>query len=403
MLANALLLALREIRRNVLRSSLTGLGIVIGVAAVITMVTIGNGATAQVTSDIAALGTNLLQVRPGQGFHGPGRSRVSAAAFSVEDATAIRGQVAGLKAVAPVAQRGLQAIYGNQNWATTVAGTTAEYLTTRNWVLAAGRAFTGGEVRSGKAVCILGATVKKQLFGGEDPLGTHIRLQKLSCQVIGVLAAKGESGFGHDQDDLVLVPLRAYQRRIAGNTNVNMIYVSARDGVSTSKVQGDIERLLRERRHIGRGDEDDFFVRDMREIVGALTGTTRVLTALLGAVAAVSLLVGGIGIMNIMLVSVTERTREIGIRLAIGALEREVLMQFLVEAAVLSSFGGLVGIALGLAAAALGAKALAVPLVLDPGIVVLAFTFSAAVGLVFGYFPARRAARMDPIEALRHE
>jgi len=230
-----------------------------------------------------------------------------------------------------------------------------------------------------------------------------IRLGRISFKVIGVLTSKGQSSFGMDQDDLVLTPLRAFQRRIAGNTDVSVIYVSARDGVSTEKVKQGIERLMRERRHITAGKEDDFNVRDMQEIVSTLTGTTRVLTALLGAVAAVSLLVGGIGIMNIMLVSVTERTREIGTRLAIGALEREVLMQFLVEAVVLSSFGGLVGITLGLAAAALGASVLAVPFVFDPTIVVIAFLFSAAVGVLFGYAPARKAARLDPIEALRHE
>jgi putative ABC transport system permease protein len=402
MFGNALLLALREIRRNVMRSALTILGIVIGVAAVITMVTIGNGATAQVTADIAALGTNLLQVRPGQGF-GPGRARSSAPAFEIKDADAIRNDISGLAAVAPVADAAKQAIYGNTNWSTQVAGSTNAFLIARNWQLAQGRQFTDGEVKAGKAVCILGSTVRRELFGGADPVGSYIRLGKLACEVIGVLGSKGQSSFGTDQDDFVLMPLRTFQRRIAGNTHVERIYVSARDGVSTTKVQTDIERLMRERRRIGPGEEDNFFVRDMREIVSTLTGTTRVLTALLGAVAAVSLLVGGIGIMNIMLVSVTERTREIGIRLAIGALEREVLTQFLVEAAVLSSFGGVAGILLGIGAAAGGASLLNVPLVLDPAIVLLAFTFSAAVGVVFGYFPARQAARLDPIDALRHE
>jgi putative ABC transport system permease protein len=234
-------------------------------------------------------------------------------------------------------------------------------------------------------------------------VGATIRLQKLSCQVIGVLAKKGQTGFGMDQDDMILVPLRMLQRRIAGNTDVGAISVSVRDGVSTEKAQRDIERLLRERRRITPGKDDDFHVRNMQQLVSTLAGTTRVLTALLGAVGAVSLLVGGIGIMNIMLVSVTERTREIGIRLAIGALEREVLMQFLVEAVVLSSFGGLVGIGLGLTAAAAGATALEVPFILNLGIVAVAFVFSAAVGVVFGFFPARQAARLDPIEALRHE
>jgi putative ABC transport system permease protein len=402
MLWETILLALREIRRSVLRSSLTILGIVIGVAAVITMVTLGKGATAKVTSDIAKLGSNLLQVRPGQGF-GPGGRRSTADSFKAADAEAIEQEISGLAAVAPSASKGTQAIYGNQNWSTAVTGTTSAFLKTRDWTLDSGSCFTNGDERAGRAVCILGATVRDKLFGKQDPLGATIRLERISFKVIGVLASKGQSSFGADQDDLVLIPLRAFQRRIAGNTDVSVIYVSARDGVSTEKVKQGIERLMRERRHITSGKEDDFNVRDMQEIVSTLTGTTRVLTALLGAVAAVSLLVGGIGIMNIMLVSVTERTREIGTRLAIGALEREVLMQFLVEAMVLSSFGGLVGITLGLAAAALGASALDVPFVFDPAIVVIAFLFSAAVGVLFGYAPARKAARLDPIEALRHE
>lgn len=403
MFRETVLLAQREIRRNVLRSSLTILGIVIGVAAVITMVTLGGGVTAQVTSDIAKLGSNLLQVRPGQGFRGPGGIRSGATNFKIADAQAIEEEVSGIAAVAPSASRGTQAVYGNVNWSTTVTGSTNDFLTTRDWRIEYGREFTDGEMRAGKAVCILGSTVKKELFGAQNPLDTSIRLQKLSCQVIGVLESKGQSSFGTDQDDFVLIPIRTFHRRIAGNIDVTAIFVSARDGVSTEKVQKDLEELMRERRNIALGKEDDFNVRDMKEIMSTLTGTTRVLTALLGAVAAVSLLVGGIGIMNIMLVSVTERTREIGIRLAIGAREKEVLTQFLVEAVVLSCFGGVVGIFLGLGAAALASDALNVPFVWNPGIVVLSFLFSGAVGIVFGYFPALKAARMDPIEALRHE
>jgi len=403
MIWETFMLAQREIRRNVLRSTLTVLGIVIGVAAVITMVTLGGGATAQVTEDISKLGTNLLHVRPGQGHRGPGGARGSAESFDEDDAEAIAREVAGLSAVAPASNAAGQAIFGNQNWSTAVTGTTNDFLKTRNWSLACGRLFTGGELQAGRAVCILGDTVKEQLFGGMDPLGERIRLGKIAFEVVGVLTEKGQSGFGTDQDDIVLIPLRTLQRRIAGNTNVSTIYVSARDGVSTAKVQKDIERLLRERRRIGLKEDDDFHVRDMQEIVSTLTGTTRVLTALLGAVAAVSLLVGGIGIMNIMLVSVTERTREIGTRLAIGAMEREVLLQFLVEAVVLSSFGGIFGIALGAGAAAVGARLLGVPFIMNPSIMGVAFLFSGAVGVVFGFFPARQAARMDPIDALRHE
>ena len=403
MICQTILLALRAIRRNVLRSSLTILGIVIGVAAVITMVTLGDGATAQVTADISRLGSNMLQVRPGQGFRGPGGTRSTADMFEVDDAEAISREIFGLEAVAPTASRSQQAIYGNKNWSTSVMGTTNAYLQVRDWGLESGRQFTEGELRSGRTVCILGSTVRDELFGDQDPLGATIRLKKLSCQVIAVLESKGQTGFGHDQDDIVMVPLRTLQRRIAGNTDVDAIYVSAHEGISTNAVKEDIEAVMRERRRTAPGEDDNFHVRDMQEIVSTLTSTTRVLTGLLGAVAAVSLLVGGIGIMNIMLVSVTERTREIGTRLAIGALEREVLMQFLIEAVVLSSFGGLFGIILGLLAAAAGAHVLGMPFVLNPGIVAIAVVFSAAVGVIFGYFPARKAARMDPIDALRHE
>jgi len=403
MIWETILLALRAIRRNVLRSSLTILGIVIGVAAVITMVTLGDGATAQVTADISKLGSNMLQVRPGQGFHGPGGTRSTADLFEADDVKAIGREIFGLEAAAPTTSRSQQAIYGNKNWSTSVMGTTNAYFQVRDWDLESGRRFTDGELRAGRTVCILGSTVRNELFADQDPLGATIRLQRLSCQVIGVLESKGQTGFGRDQDDIVMVPLRTLQRRIAGNTEVSAIYVSAQEGISTNTVKEDIERLMRERRRIGAGEDDDFHVRDMQEIVSTLTSTTRVLTGLLGAVAAVSLLVGGIGIMNIMLVSVTERTREIGTRLAIGALEREVLMQFLIEAVVLSSFGGLFGIILGLLAAAAGAHVLGMPFVLNPGIVAIAVVFSAAVGVIFGFFPARKAARLDPIEALRHE
>jgi putative ABC transport system permease protein len=403
MLRETILLALREIRRNLMRSSLTILGIVIGVAAVITMVTLGGGATVQVTSDIAKLGTNLLQVRPGQDRHGPGGTHATGDMFKADDAEAIVREIFGLSAVAPMASQATKAIYGNENWSTTVTGSTNAYFQVRNWLFESGRQFTDRELRGGKAVCILGPTVRNELFGGQNPIGAMIRLEKLSCRVIGVLESKGQSSFGTDQDDFVLIPLRTLQRRMAGNTDVGVIFVSAQDGVSTKKVEQDIERLMRERRHISSGEDDDFHVRDMQELVSTMTGTTRVLTGLLGAVAAVSLLVGGIGIMNIMLVSVTERTREIGIRLAIGALERDVLRQFLGEAVVLSSFGGLIGIVLGIVAAAVGARILAVPFVFDLWIVVISFAFSAAVGVIFGYFPARQAGQMDPIEELRHE
>ncbi len=401
MLWNALLMALREIRRNLMRSALTILGVVIGVASVIIMVNLGSGATAQVSAQISSLGSNLLMVRAGQrlGFG----QRSEAEMFDQDDAEAIAAEVAGVAAVAPIASQSMIAISGNRNWSTTVTGTDNNYFTVGNWTLEKGREFSDSEQRSGSAVCILGNTIRKELFGNQNPLDEKIRINKISCQVIGLLEAKGQSIGGRDQDDLVLIPLRTFWRRVAGKQDVQLIYVSAHDGVSTSKVQRDIELLMRERRRISPTEDDDFNVRDMKEIAEALTGTTQVLTTLLGAVAAVSLLVGGIGIMNIMLVSVTERTREIGIRLAIGAMEREVLLQFLVEAVVLSSFGGIIGIALAVVASFGLASLMNMPLVLSPGIMLLAFLFSAAVGVIFGFFPARKAARQNPIEALRYE
>jgi putative ABC transport system permease protein len=401
MLANALLLAMRALRRNVMRSFLTILGIVIGVAAVITMVTIGGGATMQVTQQIASLGSNLLMIRAGQRF-GMGQGG-GAPPFKIADSEAIARDIGALVGVTASSSQSITAIFGNENWATQMTGVDGQWFRVRAWPTQLGREFLDTELRAGKAVCIVGATVRSKLFGAQDPIGSKIRMQKMACEVVGVLESKGQSTMGTDQDDLVLVPLRTFQRRIAGNQDVRLIQVSVADADATEKVQRDIEHLLRERRHISGTREDDFNVMDMKELARMLTGTTQILTALLGAVAAVSLLVGGIGIMNIMLVSVTERTREIGIRLAIGALEREVLTQFLVEAVVLSSCGGVIGIALALAASFGLTVMLQVPYVLDPLIVVIAFLFSAAVGVIFGYFPARKAARLDPIEALRHE
>jgi putative ABC transport system permease protein len=401
MLAETLKLALQAIRRNALRSFLTVLGIVIGVAAVIAMVTIGNGTTARVTADLARLGRNVLFVSPGQ--LGPGRATSAAKPFNIRDVEALKTQLSGAAAVAAVAQRSATVVAGGQSRTVPVRGINTDYFITQDWPVVAGRRFLDGEVRAGRSVCILGQTVRDKLLGAGDPLGQRIRVRNISCEVVGVLEAKGQSIVGTDQDDVVLMPLRAYHRRIAGETDVNMIFVSAREDANTEKVQMEIERLLRERRNISRGEEDDFSVRDMKQLVQTHTATTAILTGLLGAVAAVSLVVGGIGIMNIMLVSVTERTREIGIRLAIGALEGQVLLQFLVEAVVLSLFGGLIGILLGLALAWLATSVLQVPFLVEPGIILLAFGFSALVGVVFGFFPARRAARLDPIEALRHE
>ncbi len=401
MIGNALLLALRELRRNVMRSILTMLGIIIGVAAVIILVTLGSGATRKVTEQIASLGSNLLMVTPGKRM-GPGQSS-GAAPFKQADAEAIARDVPSLAAVAPVSTRSTTAIYANENWSTAVTGTSDQYFTLSNRKMQEGRAFTAAEARSGAAVCVIGETVREKLFGRQSPIGSRIRLQKLSCEVIGLIKSKGQSSMGTDQDDLIVVPLRTFQRRIAGNDDVSMIQVSAKDGASTDLVKRDIGRLMRVRRHLAFNQDDNFNVMDLKEIATMLSGTTQMMTMLLGAVAAVSLLVGGIGIMNIMLVSVTERTREIGTRLAIGALEREVLLQFLVESVVISSFGGLIGIGLALLTSASLAGVLQVPFVFNAPIVIIGFVFSAAVGVVFGYVPARKAARLDPIEALRHE
>ncbi len=400
MLWNTLLLALRAIRRNVLRSFLTILGVVIGVAAVITMVTLGNGATQSVSDQISGMGSNLIMAIPGQRF-GPGAQ--GAPDFKTSDVEAIREQVSGVARVAPVASKTVTAVYQANNWSTVVSGTSNDYFPAGNWELAAGRTFTEAEERAGKAVCVIGETVREKLFGRQSPVGSEIRLKQFSCEVIGLLDAKGQSAMGSDQDDTVVMPLRTVQRRLTGSQDVGRLSISVRDGASIDAVKEDLAELLRERRKIGPNEEDDFRVMDTRQIAETLTSTTKILTLLLGAVAAVSLLVGGIGIMNIMLVSVTERTREIGIRLAIGALEGEVLLQFLIEAVVLSSLGGVIGIALATAASRFLAGVMQIPYVFDPSITLLAFLFSAAIGVLFGYFPARQAARLDPIEALRRE
>ncbi|WHA39689.1 ABC transporter permease [Agrobacterium larrymoorei] len=395
-------LAMRAISRNMLRSFLTVLGVVIGVAAVIAMVTIGNGTTERVKSELSRLGTNMLFIRPGQ--FGPGRASVDAKRFNDHDIHAIKDQISGIRAVAPLNRSSAATvIYGGKNHQTSVVGTTNDYLISQDWTIALGREFQPAEDRGGQIGCIIGETVRQELFGASNPVGQTIRVSNISCPVIAVLARKGQSGMGDDQDDTVIMPLKIHQRRIGGTTTISSIMVSAQDGVSTAKVQSDLENLLRERRRIALGRQDDFTVNDMTQIASAMTGTTTLLTGLLGAVAAVSLLVGGIGIMNIMLVSVTERTREIGIRLAIGALEKQVLTQFLVEAVMLSAFGGIAGILTGLGLAYAVVSFLSVPFVTSPSIIAIAFAFSAAIGVVFGYFPARRAASLSPIEALRHE
>ncbi len=401
MFTNALLLALRALRRNVLRSFLTMLGIIIGVAAVIILVTLGGGATQQVTDQIASLGSNLLIVTPRKRL-APGQRSV-AQGFRLADAEALEQEIPSLAAVSPLANRASTAIFANRNWTTIATGSSEQFFISSGRKVTEGRAFTASEARLGASVCVIGETVRQKLFGRQDPVGSRIRLGKLSCEVIGVFGAKGQSSLGTDQDDVVLMPLRTFQRRLAGSEEVGMIQASVREGVSTDRVKEEMVRVMRSRRHLSANEDDNFSVMDLKEVSTMLSITTRTLTALLGAVAAVSLLVGGIGIMNIMLVSVTERTREIGTRLAIGALEREVLLQFLVEAVVLAVCGGIIGAVLAVASSVALADALQVPFILNVPIIFIALIFSAAVGVVFGYFPAQKAARLDPIEALRHE
>jgi putative ABC transport system permease protein len=403
MIWNAILLALSAIRRNVLRSVLTVLGVIIGVAAVIAMVTIGNGATASVAAQINTLGENVLTLTPGQQRGATSGLRAEAKLFEESDVEAVSTDLSGVRSVAPTASKSMQAIYGNANWSTTVYGVDNAYFDVRNWTVQSGREFTDAELRNGGAVCIIGVKVQKQLFAEQDPVGANIRLQAISCQVVGLLASKGQGGMGMDQDDLVLVPLHTYQRRISGDRKISTIQIGVRSGSDTRLVQNEVVTLMRQRRGIQPDQEDDFTVMNSQEFLTTLTSTMQILTALLSAIAAISLLVGGIGIMNIMLVSVTERTREIGIRLAIGAFDNDVMIQFLVEAIVLAALGGIIGITFGFAVSYVGCMLMKVSFSPDLSIAAIAFVFSAMVGVVFGFFPARKAAMLDPIEALRHE
>jgi len=400
MLWNTLNLAVRAIGRNLMRSFLTILGIVIGIAAVTTLLAVGKGATKSVSDQIASMGTNQLIVMPGQGF-GPGAK--SAPNFKLGDFDAMKAQLTSAQAIAPIASKGVTAVYQAKNWATSVTGTNNDYFSIANWQLAAGRTFNEAEAKSGKSVCVLGETVRKKLFENQNPLASEIRVGTFSCEVIGLLKSKGQAAMGQDQDDIIVMPLRIVQRRMAGTTEIGRFLVSVKPSASMRTASDQVTSLLRERRRIGETEDDDFRVLDTRQLAETLTGTTHILTMLLGAVAGVSLLVGGIGIMNIMLVSVAERTREIGIRLAIGALGRDVLLQFLIEAIVLAAIGGIVGLAIATVASIGLADLLEVPYVFDARVNAGALLFSAFVGVAFGYLPARRAARLDPIEAVRHE
>ena len=319
------------------------------------------------------------------------------------DVQAIKEQIPLVRAIAPTVTRGMTVVAGARNWSTSINGSTDAWFSTGSWQLAAGRTFSETEERGGQAVCVIGETVRRELFGSQDPLGLSIRIKNFSCEVIGLLVSKGQSAFGSDQDDVIVLPLKTAQRRIIGTQDISALRISIQDEAAIEQAKRQVTLLLRERRNITDNEDDNFSVLDTRQITETLSGTTKVMTTLLGAVAAVSLLVGGIGIMNIMLVSVTERTREIGIRLAIGALEREVLLQFLIEAVVLSSLGGMIGILLATVASISLAAVMQLPYLFDPTINLLSFLFSAAIGVIFGFFPARRAAQLDPINALRHE
>ena len=403
MLTNAFLIALKEIKRNILRSILTILGIVIGVASVIAMVMIGDGTTANVKENISKLGTNMLTLRVGQERRGPPREDNSAKAFEDDDIVAIKNEIQNVKAVASENSSSINIVYGNKSNASFVIGTNNDYFIIKDWELSDGRIFDESELSTGKSSCILGSTIVKQLFEDENPIGANIRLKSFSCNVIGVLKSKGASAFGRDQDEVVIVPLKMSQRKIKGDKDIYSILISITEGKYIENAKSDITALMQERRAIKVGESDNFYIRDMEEILSTMTSTTKMLTYLLGSIAAISLLVGGIGIMNIMLVSVTERTKEIGTRLAIGAMENEVLLQFLVEAIVLSTLGGIIGIFLGLSIGVVVVNMMDLPFILNEQIILISFIFSTLIGVFFGYFPAQKAAKLNPIDALRYE
>ena len=398
------LIALRALRRNTLRSLLTMLGIVIGVSAVIAMVSIGTGARVQMEQQVAGLGQNVIlvmsgNVRSGGVFSGFG----GAGTLTVADADAIRSQVEGAAVVSPEVRGSAQLIVGNLNWNSQVLGANHDYLELRQWPLAEGEFFSAQDIRANSRVAVLGQSVANKLFSGENPVGQAIRVKGVPFTVVGLLSTKGTNTMGQDQDDIVLVPYTTAMNRLMGVTNLRSINISASAPELIADVVAQIGELLRQRHRVEDGREDDFMIRTQQEIAEFATSTARVMTGLLGAIAGVSLIVGGIGIMNIMLVSVTERTREIGIRLAIGARRRDILRQFLVESVLLTSLGGLLGIALGALASWAVATQFGWPVATPLAATLGAFAFSAAVGVFFGYYPARKAARLDPIEALRYE
>jgi putative ABC transport system permease protein len=397
-------IALKALGRNKLRTSLTMLGMIIGVAAVITMVALGTGAQTQIEDQVKSAGTNMILVNAGNwSFGGVRQGQGSSSTLTVEDADAI-GALPGVQYVSPGANTRAQVIAGNQNWSTRIEGTGVDMPLIRSWPTQYGAYFTQQDVQTAAKVAVLGSVVSETLFGEQvDPTGEIIRIRNQPFRVVGVLASKGQSAMGQDQDDTVFVPYTAVQKKLMGIQFLNNITVSAASAAQTLSTADEIINTLRIRHKIETSEPDDFMVRTLEEMASVRTATTRTMTALLASIAGVSLLVGGIGIMNIMLVSVTERTREIGLRMAIGARGRDVLMQFLVEAIVISLFGGLVGIGLGFALSGGVREFLEWPAVIPPDAILMAFGFAAGTGVFFGFYPARKAARLDPIEALRYE
>ena len=406
-LYSAMKVAYRSLRANKMRSVLTMLGMIIGVAAVIAMVAVGQGANERIAAQIASIGSNLLLILPGSTTSGGLRSGFGGVpTLTMADAKAIGKELSAVRYQSPSIRSTAPVVYGNQNWSTIIQGVAPEFFNVRDWGVAAGRIFSPEDVDASAKVALLGQTVAESLFGGENPIGKIIRIKKVPVTVLGVMDAKGQSPQGQDQDDAVFVPITTAQKKLFGTTHVGtvgVILVQAVDADSIGLAQQQVTDLLRQRHRIGRLQDDDFSVRNLSEMLAVAEASTRIMSLLLGAIASVSLLVGGIGIMNIMLVSVTERTREIGIRMAVGARERDILLQFLIEAVVLAVTGGSIGILVGVGGSALISRFAGWSTIVDPGAVLLAFGFSAAIGIFFGFYPARKASRLDPIEALRHE
>ncbi|GFO60046.1 multidrug ABC transporter substrate-binding protein [Geomonas silvestris] len=403
----SLLIALRALRVNKMRALLTMLGIIIGIAAVIIMVAIGSGASKMISDQISSIGSNLLLVLPGSLTSGGMRSGTGGAQnLTYDDAKAIRAECPSVAEVAPTVRGSAQVVYGNQNWSTVVNGVTPEVIAVRDWTIVAGRNISQSDVDGASKNCLIGQTVADNLFGSSDPIGKIIRVKKIPFTVIGLLGRKGQSPQGQDQDDVIYVPLRTAQRKLLGSQFPNAVgamMIQAQSAGVLKKAEEEVVALLNQRHRVGPGREADYSIRNLSEILAISEQSTRVMSLLLGAVASISLVVGGIGIMNIMLVSVTERTREIGIRIAIGAKTRDIMLQFLTEAVLLTTCGGIIGMLLGVGGARLVASVVGWPTLISVQTIAIAFAFSAGVGVFFGFYPARKAASLNPIEALRYE